>query len=230
MSFNENNKTLIDLTRAISGSVRRDLDGMLPCIVTRVSGDRQRVSVQPIIKRRLDNCEYVSRAEIHGITVASVGAGGLVMSWPISVGDKGWIEASDRDISLFLQSQSESDPNTGRNHSFSDGRFIPDVFTGFSVAAEDNGAVVIQSLDGSVKLSIDSSRVKIQNGTTSLVVNDGTVTGIAPSGFNFNGATITGDGRIIDSDGISVGSHYHTQKPDAEGVAQQDTSKPAGNV
>ena len=59
MSFNENNKTLIDLTRAISGSVRRDLDGMLPCIVTRVSGDRQRVSVQPIVKRRLDNCEYV---------------------------------------------------------------------------------------------------------------------------------------------------------------------------
>ena len=145
----EESDFLSDLSKAIIKKILRDLEIQLPCVVTEVSSDRQTVSVKPLIKRRLDSGEQVSRAEISGITVAALGAGGLVLSMPVKVGDKGWIESSDRDISLYLQSLDESDANTQRKLKFSDGRFIPDVFKNYSVSTEDSDAVVIQTLNGS---------------------------------------------------------------------------------
>ncbi len=230
MRFNENDKSLKDFKRALTDYMRLTLDKMLPCIVTEVSQDRTRVSVLPVIRTKLATGDFVSKAEIPNLTVASFGAGGIVSSFPIKVGNTGWIETSDRDISLFLASLEESDSNTERKHSFSDSRFIPDIFKGFSIAAEDDDAMVIQTLDGGVKIAIDDSQVRIVNGLSRFEVNDGTINMTAPNGINMNGAVINGEGVITDGTGITSNSHYHTQEPDSEGDAQAPTSKPAGNL
>src|SRR5690606_7698783 len=86
----------------------------------------------------------------------ALGGGDFVLSFPVSPGDFGWIEASDRDISLFMQQQAESGPNTIRKHSFSDGRFIPDKIRDYTISGDDDGAVVLQSLSGSCKVSLRS--------------------------------------------------------------------------
>jgi hypothetical protein len=73
--------------------------------------------------------------------------------FPLKEGDLGWIEASDRDISLFLQTYNTAQPNTFRMNDFADSRFIPDVMTGYTISEGDEGKILFQSTDGSTKLT-----------------------------------------------------------------------------
>ena len=55
-------------------------------------------------------------------------------------------------------------------HQFADGLFIPDKFRNFVIAPEDADALVIQSLDGSTKISLRGDNIKIA--TTSKILLD----------------------------------------------------------
>ncbi len=85
-----------------------------------------------------------------------------VISFPLQAGDLGWIKANDRDISLFLQHLRNSAPNTARLHSFEDSMFFPDsMFRSVTIDPEDADNVVLQSLDGTQRVSIWPDKVKI---------------------------------------------------------------------
>ena len=101
------------------------------------------------------------REVLASVPVLNLGAGGFFVNFNIPAGSLGWIKASDRDISLFLQSYQESIPNTQRMHGFSDALFIPDTMTGYTIDAEDTEAMVIQNLSGSVKISLNEERIKL---------------------------------------------------------------------
>ena len=148
------------------------------------------------------------------------------MSWPVTAGDIGWIEASDRDISLFLQSYDEQDPASARKHSFSDGRFIPDMMTNYTIAGEDSAAVVIQNRSGTVKIALDDSEIRIKNGGVSATITSTTVTGTAPGGFILNGAEITATGDVVTATGVSLNNHPHAQGNDSANNSQQPTAAP----
>lgn len=195
MSQDARKDNLSGLLEAFQNKLEIELEKKLPCIVEAVSADRKRVTVKPLIAIVGADGATMPRASIDNITVFQLGAGGLVISVPVNVGDLGWIEACDRDISLFLQSYGQSDPATFRRHSFSDGVFYPDVMKGFSIDAEDAGAIVIQTLDGSVKVAVDKSEVRIRNGAVEFTVSDSEIKGVAPM-INLNGATIDATGSI----------------------------------
>lgn len=218
------NDSLTGLIMELADSIMRRCECMLPCVVTKVSGDRKRVAVRPLVRIVGQDGSTLPRDTIEGLTVYQAGAGDLVMSFPVSVGDIGWIEAADRDLGLFLQSYTESDPPTRRKHSFSDARFVPDIMTNFTIAAEDAGAVVIQNRAGTVKIALDDGQIRIVNGATRIEVGNGTVVGTAPGGFILNGATITSSGDFITPLGNSVDNHFHTQGNDSDGDSEQDTS------
>ena len=190
--------------------MHRTTENSLPCEVTAVNANRTKVSVKPLIAMVGENGEVLSRNEITGIHVETFGAGGWLISPPIKVGDLGWIEASDRDISLFLQSFKEEQPPTERMHSFSDARFVPDIMKGFSIDSADADALVIQNLDGSVKIALNGNKI----------------TGVAPGGFELNGAQITPDGDVITASGISLDGHGHL--PGSYNVAGTPVSGEAG--
>lgn len=186
----------------LSHRVKRDMEHCIPCEVIAVHS-RTRVDVKLLIMMVDADGNRVSRQNVTNIPVETLGAGDLLVSFPIQEGDKGWIEASDRDISLFLQSYSESQPGTRRMHSFNDAKFVPDIMTNFTVSQEDSSAVVIQNRNGSVKIAIDQSEVRIVNNSVSVKVNGSSVTGVAPGGFNLNGLVIDSNGEFTTKSGLS---------------------------
>lgn len=148
-----------DLFRA---KLLQNTDDMLPAKVIAYDRATNRATLQPMIVMVTTSNEQVPRAQIASVPVYQVGAGGFVISFPVSPGDLGWIKASDRDISLFLKNYAQAAPNTQRKHKFSDAVFFPDSFMkNVEINGEDDGNLVIQTLDGTVRVALWPDKVKV---------------------------------------------------------------------
>lgn len=159
---NNDDDLLTGAFNVMSNYINKKMQNSLPVKVTKVSADRKFVDVQPQILVIDSKGGTTLRGEIKGIPVITSGAGDFLISFNIAIGDLGWIEASDRDISLFKQSYSQSKPNTRRLHDFSDARFVPDIMTDFTIDAEDADSMTIQNRDSSVKISLNNNRIKLK--------------------------------------------------------------------
>lgn len=139
------------------------IEGMLPATVVSYDRDSNRATIQPAIQRVTTAAVALGRAPLASIPVLALGGGGFTITFPLQPGDTGWIEASDRDISLWLQSGGVRPvmPNTQRIHSFSDGRFIPDTLGKHTLPGAASGAACIQSLDGSTYITIANGRIDL---------------------------------------------------------------------
>jgi hypothetical protein len=138
------------------------LEGQLPAIVISYNRNANLATVRPLIMQLLTNGQTVQRASIATVPVLALGGGGYCMTFPLKAGDLGWIEASDRDISLFMQSFQQSPPNTFRIHRFSDGRFVPDAFKQYTFdSTDDASSMVIQNYAGSVKIALDPAAIRV---------------------------------------------------------------------
>ncbi|QRE00526.1 hypothetical protein [Burkholderia phage BCSR129] len=224
-------------------SAMLDLDKCIPAQVAednyRARGDGK-VSVQPMIKRTRVDGTTVDRPQLMDIPVLSLGAGGFMVNFPLKKGDLGWIVACDRDISLYLQSveqksygnaSSQPAPIT-RTHSFSDAWFIPDVLRKYVIHGGDEAAMVIQSLDATVRVSLFPDRIEINSPTTALikaptnitldtalvnitkdlnVAGKSTLTGRATmqSGFDSTGGTSSSSVDHLKVGGIPMETHHH---------------------
>lgn len=150
----------------IFGKLMQNTDCMLPATVIAATPDRMYVTVKPqIMLVGTDQKTTLSRAQVAKVPVFHMGAGGFVLTFPVKPGDPGWIIASDRDISLYIQSAKESKPNTRRLHSFEDGLFIPDAARLFTLAAGEGANVVLQSLDGTAFVSVGAAQIKLKHPT-----------------------------------------------------------------
>lgn len=103
-----------------------------------------------------------------------LGGGGTALVWPLKPGDLGWIKATDRDISLFLQSYKADRGATPRLHCFEDGVFIPDAMKGFIMA--DSKAACLQTLDGTASVAVKAGSIVLTVGSTKLTITDDGIT------------------------------------------------------
>lgn len=214
---NPNNDDLLTgLSNVIIDHVKKKIQNSLPVKVTAVSSDRKKVDVKPQIMIVDSSGGLTERGEIKGVPVDTIGAGGFLMSFNIKVGDLGWIQASDRDISLFKQSYGQSKPNTGRMHNFADSRFIPDIMTNFTIAGEDEAAVTIQNREGNVKIALDENEIRITKDSITFILSGDTITGVAPGGFNLNGFTIDASGAAVSPTSVTAPSMVVNGKELAE--------------
>lgn len=183
------------LAGAVSFAISKSLqaiDDMLPAkVVAFKPGAPAYVQVQPMIKILTTTNTQISRAQLAEIPVLTMGGNGFVMYFSLKPGDLGYIKANDRDISLYLQYLAESPPNTDRMHSFSDAVFIPAVLTQYTINPEDTGNMILQSLDGTVKISLGTGKIKIAAPTVEI---DGltTVTMTTPLLHVFGNIAATG--------------------------------------
>jgi hypothetical protein len=152
---------------------------------------------------------------VASVPVMQFGGGGFVLSFNFQPGNLGWIKASDRDISLFLQTYGMQAPNSARLHSFSDAVFIPDVMTGYTLAGEDADNAVLQTLDGSVKVALGADQVKLAAGDASFTLSataaalsvGGSGFTTTPTGTVFAGLVTMPGGATIG--GVPFGTHKH---------------------
>ncbi len=242
MSQNQGDLAAENNTKLIR-KIKKDIEVSLPCVVVKVHS-RILVDVRPLIQRVDSDGNRVSRQVITHVPVETLGGGSTLITFPVAVGDLGWIDASDRDISLFLQSYKESQPGTARMHSLSDARFVPDIMTEFTVSGEDSTAVVIQSRNGSVKIALDqdeiriknqgvsivqsSSMIDVENGAVSVSITDSQVTGTAPAGFDLNGTKLM-LGGIIQTNSINAANSLVVKNVEMDGHKHAVNNVQAGN-
>ncbi len=225
-----NDDTLTGTFKEILKKFLQSTDDMIPAKILEYDRTANRARVQPLIQVLTTNGDRITRAEIPSIPVILLGGGGFFISFHLPAGSLGFIKASDRDISLFLQSYEDNPPNTNRLHSFEDSLFIPDVMKGHTINAEDDQAMVIQNLDGTVRFSLNDSRIKLTVGSSTMTITDGLTT-LDASNLQVNGdigstGTITGDTDVIGG-GISVLNHTHAQGVDSDGNTEQETNAPS---
>lgn len=132
-------------------------DNMLPAKVIKYDRENNRVSVQLQVNLITTNGEQVSRAQLSSIPVFVFGGGGFSLSFPLNPGDLGWVLASDRDISLFLQNYNQSPPNTERVKSFSDGVFYPDAMKTFNITTANEGYAILQNESGTISIELGTN-------------------------------------------------------------------------
>jgi protein gp138 len=191
-----NNDTLTGTLRQVFLKLMQRTDGVLPASVVAFDGT-SRVQVQPLIPLVATDGQQTSRAQIASIPVVQVGAGGYFLHFNLKPGDLGLIIACDRDISNFLQSYQEAQPNTARIKNFSDSFFLPCVMNGFTVAGEDRENAVLQNIDGTVRISLSTTGVKITAPPNGIELNsDVLITG-----------KLTVNGRVIAETDLASGGN-----------------------
>ena len=214
-----NDDSLTGTFREILKKFLQVTDDMLPAMVRTYDRVRNVATVQPLIQVVNTEGQTFNRAPLTNVPVLLMGGGGFFASFHLPANSLGWIKANDRDISLFLQAFANNQPNTGRLHSFEDAVFIPDIMTGYTIAGEDMQAAVIQSMDGTVKLSLTNQRININapqvniNTSGDCNINAGGNFQIVSSGMTHNGTRV-GD------------THVHEQGNDSAGNAEVDTEPP----
>ncbi len=145
-----NNGTLAGSVLFAFQKLMQNVQGMLPAQVIDYDRLLNRVSVQIMISLVTTDGTIIPRPQIASLPVFVIGGGGYTLSFPLNTGDLGWIQANDRDISLFLQSYNQSAPNTERIKNFADSVFIPDVMRSYNVTnnSANNKYVLLQSTSG----------------------------------------------------------------------------------
>lgn len=202
-----------DLGSALHSVIRQALmqiDGMLPATVTTVDRTAGRVSVKPLIMAGTAEGGKVARPVVANIPIMTMGAGGIYASFPVQIGDLGFVFSASRDTSLFYQSQGGEDwPNTERLHSFSDGGFLPLKLFNFSIA----GGVLsdgfsLQTDDGSTFVTLKDGEIQLQAATIK-IIGDIEHTGkqiINGDIMHTGSQTTSGD---VTAGGISFVTHVH---------------------
>lgn len=180
------------------------IDGQLPARIIAYDRNSNRATVQPLISRVTTAGQAVERATIASVPVVAMGGGEFNISFPLKAGDRGWIEASDRDISIFLQTDDVAKPNTLRMHNFADGRFIPDVFDDFTPPADSDDALVIQHKDGNTFVSVKEKEVRMKVNETEVKMDENSIT------FTAGGQSITLSASGFAHNGVNSGAtHIH---------------------
>jgi hypothetical protein len=186
-------------------------DNVLPAQILQYDRESNLATIKPLIAWVGTDDKLHSRHEIDNVPVISLGAGGFHINFPIKAGDLGWIYASDRDISQFKETLAESQPNSGRLHTFEDCMFIPDVFRQYVIHAEDADAMVIQSTDSATRISIRGDNIKIT--TPSKITLDTPLTDITGNVNIQQNLTVLGISTLKNTtvNDINVSSHGHQE-------------------
>lgn len=207
-----NDDTLAGVLREVLKKHTQGLDDMLPAVVEAHDRAANRVKVRPLVSMVTTGQAVLSRASIPSVPVLRLGGGGFFISFPLALGDFGWVKATDRDISLFLQSLSEAKPNTKRMHSFEDAVFIPDVIRAYDIATADANSLVIQSTDGNTKFAIKNGEITLKATTLKYEGNVSVVGSVTATGNITSDGTVTGKTEVVAKQGaaaVGLSTHVH---------------------
>ncbi|MCX9047047.1 Gp138 family membrane-puncturing spike protein [Citrobacter portucalensis] len=147
-----------------------DVDDMLPARIVSYDRNANRAQIDILYKVTMTDGSLNPLMAPAEVPVLTIGGGGMCLTFPIKLGDLGWIKASDRDMSLFLQSYEAEPGNTTRLHCFEDGVFIPDVMKDFVVS--DGAAATLQTIDGTTSVAVKPGSIVLTAGSTVVSITE----------------------------------------------------------
>ena len=161
----------------------KDIDTMVPAKVIAYNRTTNRAQIQCQTNTVSTNYQQTAGKQIASVPVLVLGGGGFMINFPLKPGDLGWLLATDRDISLFLQNYQAAAPGVYILRTFSSSVFIPDIMTNYTIADDDSNNLVIQSSDGLSKISIGSDEITISAPTVNIIgQEESTINYINPTG------------------------------------------------
>lgn len=181
------------INNAISRAMKR-LQTCIPAIVKDVI-DRKTVIALPAVQQSDSDWNAIDWAETK-LPVYSPLGGGIVMSFPLTAGDTGWIIAGDLDPSLFFQDVSSPAKQAFYDrHKYQYGFFIPANMGDFTISQDDENRWVLTSLDGKTRISIGEG-IDIETDKALKIKG--------------NSVSIESSGNNITIDGTDWKTHTHT--------------------
>ena len=166
----------------------------IPAIVKKVNS-RDSVVVSPAVLLTDSDGRPVKWSDI-ATTILTPFGGDMFISMPVSVGDTGWLVGADFDTNKFKQDKKPAQQTIFTAHQYQYGFFVPDAINGYTVSDDDNGALVLSSLDGKTKISIKGDEINLVSDNV-LKINAKTV-------------SITSSGNNVSIDGINFKTHVHS--------------------
>jgi len=171
--MNDNRAEVIDLQEIWENLLRQfalEQENALPAVVTSYDRAKNLVTCRPAVNRLGVNGESQQRAEVV-VPCLNPSGGGLGINFPLQEGDTGWLLGADRDTTNFQSTRAVADPGTGYLHRYMFGVFIPDRIHDFTINSDDDGALVLENLAATTRISIKDNRVKITRQNTTAEVN-----------------------------------------------------------
>ena len=190
------------MRKVLDKFLQKKIDNQLPAVVIAYDDITNMACVQPLITVVTTDGQQVARAQIAAVPVYQISAGGYIIRFPVKAGDTGWIEANDRDISLYMQTGKQSPPNTQRKHSFRDGIFKPQTLWD-NVTVADPTVMTIQNYAGTVSISLSETAISI-DAPTSISITAPTVNINASTALNLNSPLVTISGVFVEENTDSV--------------------------
>lgn len=184
--------------------LRGEVDDMLPAEVISYDDATNRAVIKPLVMIGTTSGGKVPRSAVSDVPVFRFGGGGFFIRFPIKSGDKGWLKASDRDMSLIKQSGwSEEWPNTKRLHDFSDAMFFPDQLKDWVIDGANSDSLVIQSVNGNEVIAVRDGEIEAKVGASSVKVSAAGVDINAPY-LRHNGVNVGSDHKHPINSGSSA--------------------------
>lgn len=191
-----------------------DIQKVIPAKIISYDRNLNRATIQILTLFLTSTGQKLQMKSIPNIPVLTLAGGGFVLSFPVQAEQIGFLLASDRDISLFKQNLTSYTPATNRQHQYEDSIFIPLNLNGFTINEADATALLISSLDGATKLSIQNNLITMT--AANVVINGNTTV----NGTLTATDTITSNVDVI-SETISGKTHTHTGVTTGSGTTGQ---------
>lgn len=122
--------TTPDRREIIRVAIERSLDGLRTCMpgtITAWDPATRRADVKPVIKdpqrQEDDSIQYVDAPVWPDVPIHFLGSGSFTLTWPVAVGDACWIFFTHRDMSNWLDQETEAEPSDLRVHGNHGGAF-----------------------------------------------------------------------------------------------------------
>jgi len=210
MSFSGNNTTvnptnLDSLTgsfKEILKKERQNTDGMIPAIVMSYNRSTNRVNVRPAITLIDQQNRTIPRNPILNLPVDQPGGGGFIINFPLKIGDLGYIIAGDRDPTNYLINGQQARPASEIFKQFAFGVFRPAPLNNYTISSGDQENLVIQSIDGSTKLTLSQNTITINAQNINIISVGNTTLNAASLIASISGsASITAGAVTVNSGG-----------------------------
>lgn len=193
------------LMAALSKDILANLRVSMPGIIQSFDpGDEDRpptCTVTPAIKAKQTDADgnetSVNYPELVDVPVVFPHGGGCSLTFPLTQGDECLLVFSDRCIDFWWQNGGIQEPVDPRQHDLSDAFAIPGPWSRQKKISD---------------ISTTEVQLRSDDGETSFSLNpiSGSIAGVAPGGFDFNGLKISGAGKLTLVDGSVVDGHIHS--------------------
>lgn len=136
--------------------LKTEIFANLNCIqigkIEKYTKGEQSVEVQIQVKRRINETDIISYPLLVDCPLFVLQGGGAFLDFPIAVGDLCLIMFNDRDIDNWWTARNETEPNTLRKHSLSDGFALVGINPRDSALSLDGDKVRLDAGDHDVEI------------------------------------------------------------------------------